>query len=198
MKPRWFILSAVLLLLAGCEDSNVALSDPETSKADERLIGLWRSNEDYYHIGLAGEKFPKGVMRVVWITHDRKIVCSANEFLIFPTILGEDHCLSVVMIDPEQTMRVYNEGWKAVAFDTFTFFKYQVDGDKIVAWAIDGDAKEQAIKDNKIKGVIEEDAPGKFTDTTENLVRFITDAGDSLWDREPVMQLERVEIAKKP
>ena len=69
MKPLFFIGVAVCLCASGCDDSKNPLSDPKTSKADERLVGVWRDRSGdgdvYFHVGHAGEKFPACMMRVV-------------------------------------------------------------------------------------------------------------------------------------
>lgn len=57
MKPLFLLGVAVCLGTAGCDSDN-PLSDPQTSKADERLAGIWREPHGdvdfYYHIGHAG------------------------------------------------------------------------------------------------------------------------------------------------
>ena len=67
MKPLFLIGVAACLFASGC-DSKKPLSDPQTSKADERLAGVWRDRSDgeieYFHVGHAGEKFPSSMMRV--------------------------------------------------------------------------------------------------------------------------------------
>jgi hypothetical protein len=40
MKPFYLIGVAVCLCASGCDSKN-PLSDPQTSKADERLVGEW-------------------------------------------------------------------------------------------------------------------------------------------------------------
>ena len=87
-------------------------------------------------------------------------------------------------------------GWKPDVVDRYAFFKYQVDGDKLVVWLIDEDAKERAIKGGKIKGVVEPNKPPKFTDTTENVARFVAEAGDSLLNLKDLVRFERVEAGK--
>jgi hypothetical protein len=42
MIARILSVSALCLLLAGCDDSKNPLSDPQTSEPDERLAGVWR------------------------------------------------------------------------------------------------------------------------------------------------------------
>jgi hypothetical protein len=54
----------------------------------------------------------------------------------------------------------------------------------------------------KIRGVTAEyerthDDEARFTDTTENLARFVTDAGDSLWGHGP-FSFDRTEMVQKP
>jgi len=60
---------------------------------------------------------------------------------------------------------------------------------------IDGDAKKRAIEAGKIKGAIEKDQDGNtrfhFTDTTENLARFVAESGDTLFSKD-ALRLERV------
>jgi hypothetical protein len=69
------------------------------------------------------------------------------------------------------------------------------EGDALLLWGMDGDAKRQAIEGGKIKGVIEErehhGSRVEFTDTTENVARFVAGAGDGLFSKD-VLRLERV------
>ena len=67
---------------------------------------------------------------------------------------------------------------------------------------MDTNVKERAIKSGKIKGLVEENkntwiTAVRFTDTPENLARFVAAAGDSLFVKEP-LRLEKVEGGKKP
>ena len=63
-----------------------------------------------------------------------------------------------------------------------------------VQW-MDGDAKKRAVEAGKINGKTEKDQDGNdrthFTDTAENLTKFITTAGDELFSKD-VLKLERV------
>ena len=204
MKRQWLIVLAVLFL-TGCSDSQNPLSDPQTAKPDERLVGVWRlPNKDgvtNYHVGHAGGKFSDGVMRVSLVRHDKAkgefshgdgtlwtTAESSGEFLAFPTVLGEKTYLNVAVTE-QQVKLLEEKGWKAV--DSYLILKYRVDGDKMVVWGMDGDAKKRAIESGKVKGVIE-NMPPKFTDTTENVARFIAEAGDGLWNTKEPGQFERV------
>jgi hypothetical protein len=198
VKRLWLIVAAVLLL-AGCGDSKNPLSDPQTSKPDERLSGVWQwTGKDgqvtYYHVGCASEKLPKGTMRVAHVQHEKGRIESPGEFLMFPTILGEKTYLNVAAVKGQQVKLVEEKGWKAV--DSYMILKYQVDGDQLSVWAMDADAKKRAIDGGKVEGVIEKNKPIKFTDTTENVARFVAEAGDSLFSKKPE-RLERVGVQPK-
>ena len=193
----WIVIPAALLSLTGCDDSKNPLSDPQTSKPDERLIGVWREQGTdgqgtYYHVGRAGEKFPAGMLRIVEITLTKGKLESPVEYLAYPTVLGDKTYLNVVLLEPEEIKRLGEKGWNADAVDSYTFLKYQVDGDKLLVWLIDDAAKKRAITEGKIKGVIVPNKPAMFTDTADKVARFVAEAGDGLWDMKNPERLERV------
>jgi hypothetical protein len=138
---------------------------------------------------------PQGVMRVVWVSHGKDgTVGSASQLLVFPTALGANTYLNV--IDEGQAKLLKEKGWDGVG--RYLFLKYEREGDTLLLWAMDDDAKKRAIQEGKIKGVIEK-RPNSFlsdrvtlTDTTENVARFVTRAGDSLFEKDATMRLERV------
>ena len=80
--------------------------------------------------------------------------------------------------------------------DTYTLYRYKFDGHKLVVYGIDEEAKKKAITSGKIKGTVENNS-AKFTDTTENVARFVKEEGDSLWTKEPG-RLEPVNLGTKP
>jgi hypothetical protein len=193
MNARTALGLALCLLLTGCDDSTTPLSDPQTSKADERLVGVWQQNNGdvFYHIGHTDKTFPKGMMRVVMVTHHEAGVDPPDEYLAYSTVLGNKAYLNVV-IDEEQVKVLNAKGWKTDVVKSYTFMKYQLDGDTLTVWTIDETAKQKAIESGKIKGVIEDYKPAMFTDTAENIARYIADAGDSLWITKEPGRLERV------
>ena len=200
MKPLFLIGVAACLVASGCDSKN-PLSDPLTSKADERLPGVWLNRggdgDVYYHVGHAGDKFPACMMRVVGIKHSKGNVEPAGEFLIFPTILGDKNYLNVVIGRDDKLVKSLDEkGWKAADVDNYTLYRYKFDGDKLVVYGIDAEAKTKAIKSGKVTGTVENNS-AKFTDTTENVARLVMEAGDSLWTKEPG-QLERMNLGTKP
>ena len=200
MKPLFLIGVAACLVASGCDSKN-PLSDPLTSKADERLPGVWLNRggdgDVYYHVGHAGDKFPACMMRVVGIKHSKGNVEPAGEFLIFPTVLGDKNYLNVVIGRDDKLVKSLDEkGWKAADVDNYTLYRYKFDGDKLVVYGIDAEAKTKAIKSGKVTGTVENNS-AKFTDTTENVARLVMEAGDSLWTKEPG-QLERMNLGTKP
>ena len=104
MKTKHFLqllsMAAFCLLFTSCFDSKVPLSDPTESKADQRLIGVWRlrSNDgavSYHHFGRVRGKLPASVMRMTWISHKTDGTIEQDEFLVFPTTIGDKTYLSV-------------------------------------------------------------------------------------------------------
>jgi len=203
MKPLFFIGVAACLCASGCDDSKNPLSDPQTAKPDERLIGVWRGPDGdgdvYYHIGHAGEKFPASVMRIVEIRHDKGNMEPPEEYLAFPTaIKGKTYLNLVHGGDTNMVKRLDEKGWKAVDVDCYTFLKYELDGDTLVMWIIGEQAKQESIEGGKINGVTKPNEISKFTDTTDNLAHFVAEAGDSLWNTEEPCRLERLDLGQKP
>jgi hypothetical protein len=195
MKSRAILALTVCLLSSGCDDTKNPLSDPQTSKADEQLIGVWRINgeETFYHVGHAGGKFPAGMLRIVEIRHAKGSVEPPEEYLAFTTVLGEKTYLNVVLDgDHKQVQRFNEKGWSRDAVDCYTLLKYQLDGDKLVAYLMDEDAKQKAIDNGKIKGTVDLTKPAKFNDTTENIARFVAQADDGLWNTKDRARLERI------
>jgi hypothetical protein len=198
MNARTIVGLALCAILTGCDDSKNPLSDPQTSKPDERLVGVWqlpdKGGATYYHIGHAGKPLPEGVMRVAFVRHEKGKIESPGEFLMFPTVLGEKTYLNVTDLKGQRGKRSEEQVLKAG--NSYYLFRYQVDGDKLAVWVTNAAAKKRAIDDGKIKGVIEKNKPAKFTDTTENVARFVAETGDGLFSKEP-LRLERVEMAGK-
>jgi hypothetical protein len=197
MRRVAFLGLVVCLLGPGCNDSKHPLSDPRTAKPDNRLIGIWRERgggvemTDYY-VGHAGKNFPDSVMRIVLVTHGQGKVEPPEEYLAFSTLLGGKTYLNMVLDGDKRLVKLLDDkGWKAEVVDCYTLMKYQLDGDKLVLWMLDEDAKERAIKSGKVKGVVQRSI-GTFTDTTENVARFVAEAGDSLLNTKEPGRFERI------
>ena len=70
-------------------------------------------------------------------------------------------------------------GWSVEADDSFFFLKYQLEGDTLLVRMTNSSATKQAVQAGKIKGMIRKPKDKdnretvRFTDTTENLARFV-------------------------
>jgi hypothetical protein len=170
------------------------------SKPDNRLAGLWREKEEsgtvsYYHVGRADEKLPEGAMQVVGLEHQEGRVRGPLLWLIFPTTLGDKTYLNLTAGSEYELEQLQKHGWSTV--EGYCLFRYKVEGKKLLLWGMDDDAKERAIKSGKLKGVIKKGTWNtsetfRFTDTTENFARFVAEAGESLFSKEP-MTLEKID-----
>ena len=54
-----------------------------------------------------------------------------------------------MVLDQKQVKRLDEKGWKPNAVECYTFIKYRLDGDKLVAWTVDEEAKERAINNGR-------------------------------------------------
>lgn len=194
-------MAATCLLFTSCFDSKVPLSDPGKSKTDQRLAGVWRLGNDdgsvtFYHFGRVGDKLPASVMRVVGIQHKwGGTMTQLDELLVFPTTIGDKTYLNVTDGNDEQMKVLAEKGWTAETVNDYSIFRYQIMADTLTVQWMDGDGKKRAVEAGKIKGKIEKDQDGNarthFTDTTENLAKFVAEADDDLFSRD-VLKLQRV------
>lgn len=188
-------LSLAALVLCGCDDSKVPLSDPRTAQADDRLLGLWKVRDEhgdvseYYHVGNVPEA-PEGLLRVVGVSHSKSGKIDVEDYLVFTTKLGDKTYLNVTGGGRDGIKQLKENGWQPADDAVFFLFRYQVDGDTITVAGVDEQAKKTAIESGRIKGEIGAQS-SRFTDTTENLAHFIQSAGDSLFSKEPG-RLDRV------
>ncbi|MGA2068879.1 MAG: hypothetical protein ABSG86_28190 [Thermoguttaceae bacterium] len=196
------------LLGTGCDDSKSPLSDPGQSKPDPRLAGVWRWKHDaddvlYYHVAQAGGKLPASVMWVVLndsATEPKQDALGGwpDVTVLFPTVQGKTAYLNfgeswTTAGHPIDELK--KNGWKAGAVESYSIFKYRIEGDTALVWGMDEHAIRRAIEAGKIKGETEKSDAGdgsvRFTDTTENVARFVAAAGDGLFEKQP-LRLERV------
>jgi len=166
------------------------------------LAGVWRLRDDngavtYYHVGHVGDELPGAVMRVTGIRHnpDRKME-QFDELLIFPTTIGDASYLNVCGGTDAQIKLLQEKGWTKETVNEYLIFRYQAAENELTVRALDGEAKKRAIEAGKIGGTMERNDQGQvskfyFTDTSENLARFVQEAGDELFSHDAV-RLQRV------
>jgi hypothetical protein len=185
-QRRWGIvfLGVCALGLTSCVDSDNPLSDPQQAKPATDLAGVWRVKTDegttYYHVGLAGDKFPAGVMQMTMVEHKKDGTTQTfDSFYLFTTALGDRHFANIAALEPDQLAKVKEAGWKPDTFKGYWLYEYQVKDDKVHLMQMDWDQKKSLIEDKKIPGVIEK-AKGRggddirFTESSEKLAKFIT------------------------
>ncbi len=199
MKRALFLGLAVLSFACGCVDSQAPLSSADTAKVDEGIVGTWREStndgETIYHVGLAGDKYPAGMLRIVTVTSHNSTLEAPSHYIGYTTTLNGKSYLNLVM-DEAKIKSFGQSGWDAEKVDGYFFVKYKLDGDKGTVWSIDSNARKEAIKAGKIKGVMEGQDDSHFTDSSENVAKLLSAAGDDLWSSEPG-HMERVVAAKK-
>jgi hypothetical protein len=195
------LVAACSLLLTSCFDTKHPLSDPQKSKPDERLTGVWRFRGDngelnYYHIGHVGERLPASVMRVFFVQHRTDGTMQFGELMVFPTSIGDKTYLNAAEAKPSDFALLEEKGWTDEAINKYLILRYQITDDVLTLQLVDQEAKKRTVESGHIKGVIEKDRDGNprvhFTDTTENLAKFVAEAGDDLFSKD-VLRLERVQ-----
>jgi hypothetical protein len=181
----------ICLLVAGCDDSTAPLSDASQARLDKQLSGLWRheypQGVSYYHAGRLGGRAPEGVLRVVTVSHPRNGELQEPQQLIaFCSEIGGHSYLNLALSAQKQLGSIRTEGWKAGLLDSYILLKYEVDGDELLLWAMNKDAKEKAIEGGAIEGTIKDARSVRFTDTTATLADFVAAADDELFSGEPI------------
>ena len=188
-------MAATCLLFTSCADSKFPLSDPGKSEPDERLTGVWRKRGESGEVSFApaGGKSPASVFRVA--VSRRKPDGTTEQLdpmLLFPTTIGGKTYLNVTVGKDEKMKLLEEKGWTPETIPPIFFLRYQVTEDTLTVQGIDGEAKKRAIQAGKVKG---ESFDGgfvfMFTDTTENLAKFVAEAGDDLFSKD-VLKLQRV------
>jgi hypothetical protein len=178
-KMLTLILGLFCLVFTSCVDSDSPLSDPKAVTVDPGLLGVWRAREKegnitYYHVGKAGDKFPAGMLRVRIIKHEKNGELerpNGDDILAFTTVLGKNRYVNVTGLDAEKIKTLGDAKWEPSMADNYFIYKYDITGGKLTMACMDPKQKQAAIEAGKIKGTKENNP--RFTDTTENLARFI-------------------------
>jgi hypothetical protein len=187
------------LAMTSCIDSENPLSEPEKAAPAKELSGVWRERQDegsrYYHVGLAGEKFPPGMLRMIMVDHRKDGALEANPdtFFLFATALGERHFVNVSALEPEQLREVEKTGWKPDTFKGYWIYEYQIQGNKIRLTRMNDEAKRALIESKKLKGAVNSDG-ASFKESTEKLAKIIASPDAAkLFQAADREELERVE-----
>ena len=177
---------ASCLLLSSCNpvDSLRPLSSPATAQPDPQLVGTWVMKKDPDQTMLRFS-IVKGAWMRVDITSakdaaKRKSAGKPESYDFFPTTIGKNHFLNVVMIEKDA---------QGDSVKHYVFLRYEFSfGHKLQMWIMDEDEVSDAIDDGKLKGIVHEDkdlmvgkpphpdADVTIQDTSANIVKFIQGA----------------------
>jgi len=198
MKPivRRVVCLAVLIsplaLGSGCVVSDNPLSDPEKATPDEELFGVWKNADDkgigYSAVGRVDQRksrgIPEGMMKFTNCRIDRKTsVVTGGTGLVFPTVIGKSSYLNCVILNPSAAEKLQADKWTWDKKDIRQYWivKYQIEKDRLMLYGRDNEAIDEAIRAGKIKGE-GTGAGSRLTDTTDNLFRFFTLEGNSIYE----------------
>jgi hypothetical protein len=186
-KPVPLLASiCVCLVLSGCNvASKNPLSNPNASKIDIRLLGVWRGTDEkngdviYYHVGLADDeepregitgyldptgleveqfdgKLPGGMLRIVGITHKKDFTLNdPGELLAFSTNLKGADYLNLIFLEETKLKTLKENGWKNP--ESYIITKYKIDGDKLRIWGMESSAVKKAVESKQLAGEIHDD-----------------------------------------
>jgi hypothetical protein len=207
MRSVQYSLLAACLFTCGCVDSKNPLSSPDGAKVDDQLVGTWRftsaKETSLLQVTRAGDKFPKGMLRLVSVDESGKKTSPSEQFLAFCTTLNHKTYLN--LIEDEETIAALDKkGWKSTAVDGYCIMKYEVAGDELKLWMMDDGAKEKAIKSGKVKGKITKAtrfsslAASCFTDSSDKVAECVEESSESLFVPYPSLDVhcKRVVIPK--
>ena len=146
------LVAAFSLLLTSCFDTKNPLSDPQKSKPDDRLSGVWRFRGDsgeinYYHFGPVGGE-PPGVHHAgrQCPAHAADRTMQSGQLLVFPTTIGDKTYLNVADTTPSQLTLLEEKGWTDEAIKEYVLLRYQITGDTLSIQWMDSDARNEPSK----------------------------------------------------
>ena len=126
---------AILLLLvafAGCTYPSIKkpLVDPVKAVAFPELIGTYTSTnpktgeQAWLHIGLAGEGFPSGFHKLIWIMSTPERGIQSTELICFYHKIGDSFILHIPLEKDghlDSQAKQFPKGWDAFQVDTYLF-----------------------------------------------------------------------------
>jgi hypothetical protein len=180
-------MTVATLLLASC-DSKHPLSDAAKAKADARLIGAWRLQDDqgdvqFCHIG-QDEHLARNVYRAIWIGQKAdKSLSRPLECIVFPTTIKDNTYLNVGLFDMARLAKADNVGFTSEQIETYLLFQYEIQGDTVLLRSLNPEAVKKAIETGKVKGTIPKMGNATFTDTPEHLAALVADNSATLFPK---------------
>jgi hypothetical protein len=197
------VLFGLLVLLAGCTTiySDNPLSDPETAKPDEKLMGEWMPKpvpkENYLRLNVKkmdAPGYPSGTMKLILTPfapggtpvkggaiRAGVIVATEAEGKTFVNLCGR------AIEEPAEL-----PAWEKLRAQGFSILKYSVAQDTLKLWYVgDESPLKTAVKNGKLKGKFQPAGPGGFgptvhvTDTGAKLSRLLSNEEAHIFSGRP-------------
>jgi len=198
-------LFGLILLYAGCTtiSSENPLSDPDTSKADEKLLGEWTPKEkqtDTY-LRLTVKKmdapgYPAGVMKLILTPFEPDGTPVKGGTIrigaFFCTELKGKRFINLCGRCVEGPAKL--PAWEKLRGQGFSIVKYSATRDTFSHWHVgDETPLKTAVKNGKLKGMFQAAGAGGFgptvrvTDTSANLARLLSNEETRIFSGRPTV-----------
>lgn len=197
------LMSAFLLSSCGYPALKKPLSDPDNTKPDARLFGVWRPEEKdptkpqpgFVFIGKSGHRgVPLGIMKflVVGIDENNEIIREEPGYFFTTAVDNKRylHFFDKSVLDPNKF-----PVWDQENIKEYTLYRYKIEADKLTIWLMDSAAVETAIRKGNIDGTIREEKNAKSITLAggDNLSSFLAKGGDKvLFSKQEWLVFKRV------
>ncbi len=193
-------LVGLLALVGGCVTSKNPLSDPDDSRLDPALCGVWvRGAGKDAEMLIVGKStvtgHPRGFMRIHEVNYysTSTTYSHSGDTFFFSSTIGDSSYINLLrasLVDPATKTPIdlnqtrHYERWKSHPERWFVFRKYQIKDDALSVWEMTTDAAAKLVDAGKLKGKVTRDKGGRvesvsLTDSTEDLARFLKGGGDT-------------------
>lgn len=152
----------LMAVTVSCIESRHPLSDEETSKVDERLIGAWLDEGgDLYTVRRGDAK--KNHLDGKWQAKDKKD--GSAELLLFTTTLQSKHYM---------TVRDLSDDAKTNRQGAYDIYQYRfLDNDTLEIRGMIDEVIVKAIADKLLVGKVVKDEDPLITEPTEGIIRYL-------------------------
>lgn len=183
MIARYWLTLLFITFLGGCAPYSIhPLTDIGKDEIDSSLFGTWYWDEDesgYMHIGLY--ESDKRLLHVLTVSVESDGDLEVVEFTGHPSSIRKKKYLNLRLVRPVSDV------------DGYLVSQYRIDSDSLQISFWDDGVVEEAIRNNTLKGTIQEDGWVSSVQVTEGqrkLRRFVTKYDESLFKAK--LSLERL------
>ena len=139
-RRHWLSVVVIAAMLDYCrlrrfEEPAFGLAEVEARHAAGGRLAQKDEKGAYYHVGLAGGKLPKGLMRLVIVEHaNNGEVHWPDETLIFRHD-GDNCYMNVVCtMANRRPLPAAEKKWKPEAVESYDIVKYKIEENTLVVW----------------------------------------------------------------